>query len=68
MAPLYQVFVCKTHVFPLPNSGDAFQKKMSQPIIKAKMRDSGEDIEGISKARYQLMYSGFPTQSTETQS
>ena len=36
---LHQVFVCKTHViFPL-NSGDALQKKTSQPIISTKMLD-----------------------------
>ena len=30
-APLHQVFICKTHVIPPLNSGDALRKKTSKP-------------------------------------
>ena len=46
----HQVFVYKTHVIPLLNSGDVLRTKMSKPRIRPEMLDSWEDVEGIIKA------------------
>ena len=54
---LHQVFVCKTHVIPLRNFGDALRTKMSKPKIRPEMFDDWEDVEGIIKACLTLLKS-----------
>ena len=45
--PLHQVIVCKTHIIPLLNLGNAPRKKTSQPKIKKEMLDSWEDVKRV---------------------
>lgn len=59
MTLLYQVFVCKTHVVPLPNSENIpnfrnmLKKKTSRPKIKVKMLNGGKNVK---KFIYQQRY------------
>ena len=43
---LHQVIVCKTHVIPLLNSGDALRKEISKPRIRAEILDGLERCRG----------------------
>ena len=45
--PLHRVFVCKTRIFPPPNSGNVLRKKTYQPLIKAEMFDGREVVEEV---------------------